>query len=225
MFVQLIKIKKLKIAHQVLSELIPKLKLALEKPLPGKEGQIKMAPFPINETRFDFKPTADAQLGGVLLLLYEDGGKIKFPLTERATYDGVHSGQISFPGGKHEPEDVDMMATAKRETYEEIGVPVSDIHIIGKLTEMYIPPSNFHVHPYIGFVYGKPTFVGQESEVVKIIETDIDILLDEKTVKRKVEKMYDIYTMDIPYFDIDGHIVWGATAMILSEFKAIIRPL
>ncbi len=209
----------------VLNELIQKLKVELEKPLPGTEGQVKMAPLPVNESRFDFNHRADAQLGGVLLLLYQDGDKIKFPLTERATYPGVHSGQISFPGGKYEPQDIDMIATAKRETFEEIGVPIEDIHIIGKLTEMYIPPSNFKVHPCIGYVDAKPNFIEQESEVVKIIETDLDMLLDEKIVKSKVQKMYNKFTMDIPYFDIDGQMVWGATAMMLSEFKTILNKM
>lgn len=204
---------------------IQKLTEELENPLPGSDAQKHMAPMPGSNDRFNFKKSNEAKLGGVMILLYPDNGKIMFPLTERAKYPGVHSGQISFPGGKYELEDEDLVQTAKRETFEEIGVDMDAIQVIGKLSELYIPPSNFHVYPCIAYLEEKPKFKEETFEVVKIIETDITTLLDDDIAKRNEIQVNEKLRMNVPYFDIYDHIVWGATAMMLNEFKTIIKKI
>lgn len=209
----------------MLETFIEKLQGELSNPLPGREEQIKMSPLPDTSAHFNFNKNQNVKLGGVMILLYPDEDTIKFPLTERAKYPGVHSGQISFPGGKYEADDTDLVHTAKRETEEEIGVSMKSIQIIGKLSELYIPPSNFHVYPSIGYLNERPDFIEEEKEVVKIIETDITTLLDDSVVKNdKIEVRTDL-KMSVPHFNIYGHIVWGATAMMLNEFKTILKKI
>lgn len=206
-------------------DFIQKLAEELNKPLPGRNAQVGMAPMPGSNDRFNFNKSNQAKLGGVMVLFYPDDDKIMFPLTERATYPGVHSGQISFPGGKYEQSDADMIYTAKRETFEEIGVEMDDIQVLGKLSELYIPPSNFHVYPCIAYLERKPTFIEETKEVVKIIETDLNTLLDDDIAKRGEIQVRNNIKLDVPYFDVKGHTVWGATAMILNELKTIVNKI
>lgn len=145
-------------------------------------------------------------------------------LMKRPEYNGAHSGQVSFPGGKKEIEDVDLQATALRETEEETGILRSEIQVIGKLTELYIPPSGFLVEPYVGYLDAQPIFTPDEREVAELIEMPLDLLLDDTIVERKKIhiKSHNVY-IDTPYFNIQEHVVWGATCMMLSELKQILR--
>jgi len=192
--------------------------------LPGTEAQFKMA----SSLRFppDFinQQKPKARKGSVLILLYPVDDIIHTVLTLRTSYKGVHSGQISFPGGKKDEKDENLVHTALRETWEEIGVPDYDIEIIGGLTEIYIPASNFIVSPFVGLMNERPEFEPNPREVEKIIETDLFVLVDDTLRKQTQIKISESLTIDAPYFDIGGHIVWGATAMILSELSEIIRP-
>lgn len=197
----------------------------LSQALPGRDAHILMAPMPVNQARFNFNARDDAKLASVLILLYPDMGVIKFPLIERPQYEGVHSGQIALPGGKFEPDDEDRIFTAKRETEEEIGVNRGDVNILGTLSEIYIPPSNFKVLPVIGYVNAKPYFNVENDEVVSLIETEVMWFKDPGLRKRKQATGPTNVEMDIPYFDINGHKVWGATAMILSEFYEITHAI
>ena len=176
-----------------------------------------MAPYPVDERRFAEDPKRPSKPGGVMLLLYPHDGDIYLPLMKRPTYKGAHSGQVSFPGGKFEPEDKDLKETALRETEEEIGVKSSDIQVIGGLSELFIIASNFKVFPTVGFVTERPVFVPDAIEVEDILEVSLSDL--KNLSKRGVEEMtFGKYTINSPYFDVDGHVVWGATAMMLSEF-------
>jgi 8-oxo-dGTP pyrophosphatase MutT (NUDIX family) len=159
-----------------------------------------------------------------MVLLYPIDDIIHTVLTLRTSYKGVHSGQVSFPGGKREQDDENLIATALRETWEEVGVPDYDIEVGGGLTELYIPASNFIVTPYVGIVKERPEFQPNHREVEKIIEADLHILMDDTLRKQTQVKIGENLTIDAPYFDIDGQIVWGATAMMLSELAEIIRP-
>jgi 8-oxo-dGTP pyrophosphatase MutT (NUDIX family) len=137
-----------------------------------------------------------------------------------------HSGQVSFPGGKVEKADRDLAHTALREAEEELGVPQTTVSILGKMTDLYIPVSNFLVHPFIGFTPNKPSFQLQHSEVQQIVEAPLAILLNKANRKTTNLTLPNNVTLkEVPYFDVNGNIVWGATAMMLSEFTAIVKQI
>ena len=194
--------------------------------LPGIEAQQKMMPLHRLRKIYDnLDLITDAKLSSVLILLYPHEGQIYIPLTKRHDYKGTHGGQISLPGGKVDENDKDRIYTALREAEEEIGVASSDVTVIGTLSEIYIPPSNFKVLPVIGYINQRLDFVREEYEVEQIIETPLVKLLDESNHKAK-DMSVPIGTLkQVPYFDVDGHVVWGATAIILSEFVHILRDM
>ncbi|MBL4755163.1 MAG: CoA pyrophosphatase [Flavobacteriales bacterium] len=207
------------------STFITSLETALKRPLPGKVAQFKMAPYDrvlkLIANAFTSKRTKES---AVLCLFYPKNREPHFSLILRNTYKGVHSGQIGFPGGKVEEEDASFEQTALRETEEEVGVQRDHVKIIGVLTDLYIPPSGFLVHPFIGYLETAPDFIPDSNEVSKIIETPLSTLMDESIVGRKKIKVSSAnLKVKYPYFDIQGETVWGATAMILSELKEIIK--
>lgn len=208
--------------HFVLEQLINRLKSGLTQTLPGAEAQYMMAPFHRQRTELNDLREEDYKPSAVLVLFCEDeDGKTFIPLTERMTYNGAHSGQVSLPGGKFEKADGDLASTALRECYEEIGV--REIELFGKLTPLYIPVSGFLVHPFIGFCKIKnPLMKSHEREVKTILRLDPMDLLNENIVK---EGNIEVMNMNIktPWFDVEGLKVWGATAMILSELKQLIK--
>ena len=204
---------------------VTSLKTALSKPLPGQKAQFKMAPYERilkNLTKkFIWKKPKES---AVLCLFYPKNGEPHFALILRNTYKGVHSAQVSFPGGKVDEFDNSLKDTALRETEEEIGVNKSDIEILGKLTEVFIPPSGFQVQPFVGFINAAPNFTPNPDEVSKIIGVPLSILMDESIVgKKKITVSVTKLKINYPYFDILGETVWGATAMMLSELKELIK--
>lgn len=196
----------------------------LKLPLPGKEAHNKMASkVRLDNLRFNMD-TSNAIRSSVLILLYIDVEIIKTVFILRQTYDGVHSGQVSFPGGRYEKEDKSLIETALRESKEEVNIDPDKVHIIGTLSEMYIPPSNYVILPVVGYQHSRPDFLPEKTEVAKIIETDIGFLSNDNLIK---ETELDVkgFKIQAPYFDVNGHIVWGATAMILSELKEVIESI
>lgn len=162
------------------------------------------------------------KLASVLILLYEENRQIKFPLTVRNEYEGIHSAQISFPGGKKELFE-NLEQTAKRETFEEIGVEESKIHLTKKMSNLYIPVSNFYVHPFVGKLEQTPIYKIDKKEVKELLICSLDELLSTKIEKHPIKiKNNTIFT---PCFKIQNQIIWGATAMILNEFKEIVNNL
>src|SRR5690606_22908133 len=162
--------------------------------------------------------------GAVLMLLYPIENKLHTLLMLRPIYKGTHSGQISFPGGKMEPEDEDTIATALRETHEETGVEPASVEIIGKLSDVYIPPSRFLVKRYIGFRTKKPHLIPDPREVEALIEAPIEALLEKANIREKSIFISALNAeIQAKYFDIFGHTVWGATAMMISEFNDIVE--
>lgn len=203
--------------------LIDNLKTSLLKPLPGAKAQFEMAHVnrenvPINSINTEmYRPSA------VLILLYPNEQlQPSILLIERMTYDGQHSGQIALPGGKVELTDKDLQATALREFFEETGSDVTPI-IIGKLTPIYIPVSKFMVHPFVSFVTQKPNFSANAYEVNEIMEWEIAQLLNSDIVKETIIEPTPGLILKTPYFDVQGKVLWGATAMMLNELKWLLK--
>lgn len=143
----------------------------------------------------------------------------------RNSYPGVHSAQVGFPGGKIESFDSSFQSAALRETEEEIGVKTPDIKVVKAMSPLYIPPSNFIVYPFMGTTHKRPAFVKDETEVQEIIEVNLADFLDRKSViKTKVKTSYKI-DVEVPAFYLKGHVVWGATAMMLSEIKEVVKDV
>jgi len=194
-------------------------------PLPAEPSQFKMSPpFRLELIKQQQDKIKGAKQSAVLALFYPDkNNETKLVLILRKTYKGVHSAQVSFPGGKVEDDDESMVFTALRETQEEIGVPMQDIQILKALTQVYIPPSNFYVHPFIGYMKSKPKFVKEESEVEALIEVALTHFLDENNIITKTVSTSYKVNVEVPAFQLNGYVVWGATAMMLSEIKDLLK--
>ena len=202
---------------------IQKLKKKLTEPLPGIKAQGLMTLAGIADVRFNIEMMDAARLSGVLILLYWKNGGWHIPLTLRHDYDGVHSGQVSLPGGKKDDSDANVIETALRETQEEVGIQSDGIEVIGRLTDLYIPPSNFKVTPTLAYATEPPIFQVDAFEVKELIEAPLSVLKDENSIKSKRMEFGNGYASEMPYFDVKGHVVWGATAMILSELVALLN--
>ena len=193
--------------------------------LPGHEMQLKMAP-PFRKKLIDkFKESRkSAKLAAVLSLFYpSDTGETNLVLILRKAYKGIHSAQVGFPGGKPEIEDTSLKDTAVRETWEEIGVSSEKITVFREISPIYIPPSNFQVHPFVGISKLPLKFILQESEVEAVIEVSIsDFLNDDFEVNSTVLDTEGVPHL-VPSFIFNGHVVWGATAMVLIEIKTMLN--
>ena len=203
-----------------LRTLSTRLKAGLQQPLPGCSVQQTMAPEPRrNNPDRQRRPLRQA---GVLFLFYAKDNQVHLPFIERPRYDGPHSGQIALPGGKREVGDPDLAATAVRETGEEIGVPGSYIQVLGQLTPVYIPNSHYMVTPSVGLMSAVPDFRPDPAEVKAVLEFPLTLLRDPAYRKREVWNIRDL-DVDVPFFHVGGHRIWGATAMMLVELLEVIR--
>jgi len=207
-------------------KLIEPLARELLKPLPGEDAQYRMAPSYRPRLNHEEILKHQPKLGGVMLLLYDKSGELNIVFTLRKQYDGVHSGQMSFPGGKKDIGDNDMIETALRETKEEIGVGREKIKVMGKLSELYIPPSNFLVYPVVGFAEQIEGFNPQKEEVERIVEIPVSFFLDKANINLRTEiKLFNGTVVNVPAYVFGQYIIWGATAIILSEFTYILERL
>jgi 8-oxo-dGTP pyrophosphatase MutT (NUDIX family) len=206
---------------------IKALKEQLQSPLPGWKAQKKMASLshPENRDILDFEVPDTWKTAAVLCLLVPKDNEWHIALMKRsANKHDKHSGQISFPGGKHENNDPDYKFTALRETEEEFGIPTDQIEILGKLTALPVPASNFLVYPYVGYCKTIPDFILEKAEVASIVQPSISHLLDPANLKVKDWSNPSGWSMkNVPYFEVENHVVWGATAMMLAEFLEIVR--
>lgn len=195
------------------------------QPLGGLDSQLKLASlFRIKLEDYELA-NKNPRKAAVLGVFYpNEKNETYFLLTQRANYNGVHSSQISFPGGKYEEADNNLEQTALRETFEEVGINPKKIHIIRKLTSVYIPPSNFLATPFIGYLEKKPRFI-LNNEVVATIEVKLSDLL--KNANLDTVNLNTSYSnnVDVPCFKLNNYVVWGATAMMLSELKDLIKSL
>ena len=193
----------------------------------GETSHAKMsAPYRLELAEKMKVKAKDAKKAGVMALFYPNSeGQTFLVLILRKTYKGVHSAQVGFPGGKYEDEDKNMMDTALRETEEEVGVPKSKVKVIKTMTPLYIPPSNFIVHPYIAISTSQLKFVKQDDEVEAIIEVSLYCFLsDANCITSRVPTSFNV-DVDVPAFQLNGHIVWGATAMMLGEIKDLLKQV
>jgi 8-oxo-dGTP pyrophosphatase MutT (NUDIX family) len=194
-------------------------------PLGGMNSQFKMAPAIRKDFVLENLFNANPKDSAVLALFYPDkANQTNFLLTQRASYNGTHSAQISFPGGKMEKGDNNLEKTALRETFEETGVLQNDIKIYRQITKTYIPPSNFWVTPFMGFLEYTPKLVAS-NEVNEFIEVKLKDLLDDTSITSKNLTTSYMKNIDVPCFKLNNYIVWGATAMILSEIKDLIKSI
>jgi len=198
---------------------------ALAKPLPGNLSQGKMAPphRPI-ELRFP-KPGDQVRDSAVLILLWPDGDKVSTVFILRPEYDGIHSNQIAFPGGKYELNDMDFIATALREAQEEVGIDPETVTILGQLSPLFIPPSQFLVYPVVGYTNIAPVFILDPIEIKEVIPCHILDFLKQDAFTIQDLKVGERILPNIPCYKIGKRLIWGATAMIFSELLDIIRPL
>ena len=213
-----------------MSDFIKRLKRSIESGVPGVKAHERLLPIKILKKRKDSfakqKEDGSYRDSAVSIILYPHLESIYCILIKRPEYDGKHSGQISFPGGKFEDSDVDFEYTARREAFEEVDFRMEDGELITALTQLYIPVSNFLVHPYLLYTPVKPTLTPDKREVEKIVEFDIfDLLQSENQSTKDIQIENSIRLKNIPYFNIQENVVWGATAMILSELKMILEDL
>jgi 8-oxo-dGTP pyrophosphatase MutT (NUDIX family) len=203
-------------------EFIDRLSTEIKSGLPGWEVQVRMISgrpkVDLDEAR-----KRNAKQSSVLVWLYPKDKEIYTRLILRTEYKGVHSAQVAFPGGTKEETDIDLWHTALREAKEEVGLPPEQIKYVGELSPVYIPPSNFWVQPYIGMSEEVFPPVINTSEVQKTIDINIKLLLDPSIKEEKTIVRSDSIGIKTPYYNIQGHTVWGATAMMLSEFEELIR--
>ncbi|WP_020607068.1 NUDIX hydrolase [Spirosoma spitsbergense] len=196
------------------------LRQRLQRPLPGEAAHQKMASS--NRYMMTVKPNERTRRSAVLICFYPYRNLIYVPLILRPQYDGVHAGQMAFPGGRMERVDENLTRTALREAQEEVGIRVSDVTVLGLLTELYIPPSNFFVQPVVGVLPYRPDFYPDPHEVEAVVEVSLDSLLDETIVGSSQIEIRGVQ-IDAPFYQIEGQRVWGATAMMISELLMVLN--
>lgn len=194
-----------------------------ENKLPGIAAQMDMMPdfrsdLPFADPAYHKKAVPSA----VMVLLVEKEGCLVFPLIQRTASPYAHSRQISLPGGRKDSMDVDLVHTAIREAHEEIGVLKEQVHIIGELTRLFIPPSNYIVTPVLAYADVAPNYIACPQEVEYVFDVNVSDLLDDRMLQHTL-MTFEGEQYQVPYFHFCDHIVWGATAMILSEFKSLLK--
>jgi len=204
---------------------IDKLRQRLQQPLPGLAAQERMM------GRVVAMPPVvppNARLSAVLCLLYPVQDDLKLLLIKRKEDRTAHSGQVSFPGGRYEPEDISLQYTALREAQEEVGIAPQAVDVLGALTSLYIPVSNFNVFPYVGFLPHRPAFTLSQQEVSYIIEPPLCMLLQDDckiTTDVSSPAAPQLIRNVKAYQLTDGTIIWGATAMIISELEMLLKEV
>jgi len=193
------------------------LSLTLALPLPGNTAHERMAP----SHRVRYNPTrTGAREGAVMILLFPEDGGVSTLFTLRRKDLADHAGQISFPGGRREDGET-FQAAALRECEEEVGIAQDRVRVLGGLSDLFIPPTRYIVHPFIGALSELPTIIPQEREVEAVLKVPLHILQDPAT-RQSEEWAFRGENSTVPCYRVDGHIIWGATAMITSELLELL---
>jgi 8-oxo-dGTP pyrophosphatase MutT (NUDIX family) len=206
-----------------LEHLADSLEQRLKSPLPGLPAQLKMVPSPRPGQKIYTEVEETSLKAGVMILLYDVGGEARLVFIRRPSTVLHHKDQVSFPGGQIE-EGEDPVRAALRETWEEIGVPPDRVRVLGGLTPLYIPPSNYCIYPVVGTAAGPLPFRPQPEEVAEIIEVPLSHLRDPRNARRETWMVRGEPT-EVPFYAFGPHKIWGATAMVLAEFLDVVRPL
>ena len=202
-------------------EQISRLRKRFDQPLPGWEAQQQMATRVHRNARF--QPRPDARRAAVLMLLYPHQGETHLPLIVRPVYEGVHSGQIALPGGKVQEYDHSIVHTALRETAEEIGVSVPEDQVLGVLSELYIPPSNMLVTPVVAYSEKKPQYQPDPLEVAEVLDFPLAAFARPRHQQVLPIRVANGQTLQAPSYVIEERVIWGATAMMMSELTALVQ--
>lgn len=203
---------------------LPQLRLKLNEPLLGWEAQRIMSSIGYDKFR---EPKPDSKLAAVLVLLYPDSeGQLNLIYIKRPNNNpqDKHGGQVSFPGGRREDGEA-MHDTALRECMEEIGVPIDVVEILSPLSTVFVFVSDFNVFPFVGFTNALPVMTRQETEVDEILTVRVSELMNQERKTTDLTVRKNIRLKNVPYYDVHGHVLWGATAMITAELLETIRQL
>ena len=204
----------------MLSQIEQSLRLRLAETLPGVQAQLRFAPSPLRPGWRAGHYPPDSRTAAGLILLYPRDNDVALPVTVRASGLARHAGQISLPGGATDPGET-ITEAELREASEEIGVDPSTVRVLGELTPVHVLVSGFTLHPIVGVTDERPNFVAAPDEVDEILEVSLDHLRDASNIGRDT-RVREGVAVEYPYFDLLGHQVWGATAMILGEFICLL---
>lgn len=196
-----------------------------EEKLGGLDAQFKLAPkLRLRYSQEKIKALNPVKAAVAALFYPNKKGETCFLLTLRASYNGTHSSQISFPGGKFDVQDVLLKNTALRETYEEVGISAEEITIFKQMTDVFIPPSNFIVTPFLGYIIDTPSFI-KNHEVEELITISLKDLLCDTSISTTTLSTSYAKNIEVPCFLLNDYVVWGATAMMLNEIKELIKNI
>ncbi len=202
--------------------LLDDVRRALALPRPGRAAQMRMSPRPRPGDIYPLPPEIKAREAAVIILLYPRADSLDFILTRRTETVDTHKGQISLPGGAQEKGE-SLEQTALREASEELGIDLAGIEILGRsLTPIYVPISGFRVTPFVGFSRVRPELFLETEEVGEVIEAPLELLLQAESVGEEEWELHG-FVSRVPYFNVKGYKVWGATGMILSEFSEMLQ--
>ncbi len=204
-------------------DLISRLTYIIEHDLPGEVAHHPLSPLHRPVTSEIIKGLTEYKASAIAIVIYQDMNDYRFILIQRTEYEGKHSGQISFPGGKKDETDLDFEHTARRECLEEIGIDLEDSTLLGKLSPVYIPVSGFLVEPFVFFYPKSPDFHKQQREVASIFTVPFSELLQENVISSmNIRTESNIVMKNVPCFDLQDKQIWGATALMINELREVL---
>lgn len=200
--------------------ILERLEARLKEPKPGLAAQLRMVPDPRPGQKTYEEVQDSCRPAAVLILIYPRREKLHLVLTLRTSKVDHHRDQISFPGGEKDKHET-VVEAALREAAEELRVRAAEVRVVGELTPLFIPPSNYCVFPVVATAAKRPTFRRAPAEVAEVIDLPLDVLFDPGRIRREVWRLHGQDTV-VPFYSFGRHKIWGATAMILAELAEII---